>query len=193
MLINFIETHGPKRFEWIEPTPGSYAEQRNRLNAELGFLLPRYQIIKGFGPVDDLRVLCRQIGVFVKFGNTSWVNFSFFPGFVTDLASVPKSFRSVVDNDEHALLPAVLCHDFLFSTHAFPFRYTNRLFHQMSTCNGYSRFKAAVAWLAVSSPWGRKAWHANKQRRRQWTLQTAMMQLPRPFTIDGILYRGTDR
>lgn len=192
MEIKFLETDGPKRFEWIEPVAGAYARQRARLNAEFNFLLPPYKVIRGFGPIDDLRVLLRTVGVFIKFRDSSWFSFTFWPGFVTDLASVPRGFRGVVDNDEFRLLSAVLCHDFLFSTHALPFGYTNDLFHQMALDAGYNRFRAWVAKTAVSSYWGRKAWRANKIKRQQWTLKTAMLQLPRPIHIDGRVYSSTE-
>jgi hypothetical protein len=115
------------------------------------------------------------------------MNFYFKPGFVTDLASVPRPLRGIVDNDEHQIISAALVHDFAFSTRRLPFRIANSLFYKIMRYNGYNRFKAVLAYWAVSSFVGRKHYRqsASKIERELWTNEHCDYQLARPIQYDG--------
>jgi hypothetical protein len=192
--IHCVNIEGPQRFEYIDNrTAWTYLEQRRRWAAEGGVSLPHYEVLHRFGPLEDLRILCRRLNIFIRFKDTSWVDFTYFPGFITDLASVPTWFRGCVDNDTASMVPAVLVHDYLFSAHALPFEYTNELFYQLLLSCGYNRTKACIARWAVSSVFGRRAWRLNKDRREVWTKKTASMLLPRPIEVDGKTYKGSFR
>ena len=190
MKVRYFTTDGPKRFEYVERWPEDYHEQRTRWRDRQGVRLPMRDDLDEFGDRGDLRILCGGVLIFVKFENSSWLELDFRPGFITDLASVPRPLRGIVDQDDGRILPAVLVHDYLFATRRLPFRYTNRLFYRMMRANGYPRFRSWLAWLAVSSPAGRRAWRAGGDVRDAWTRKHVGFFMPRPVNIGGREYRG---
>jgi len=124
-----------------------------------------------FGDVDQLHVMLSTLTITVVWKNSKWIQYRFYPGFITDLASVPKFVRSLIDNDDLDLLAAALIHDANFSCHFLTFRETNALFRSMVASRG-AVGKAWLAWLAVSSPVGRVLWRKNQKRRGAWTGKT---------------------
>lgn len=88
-----------------------------------------------------------QILVSTKDMQTSYL---FWPGHITDLASVPKFLRSLVDNDGLRIIAAALVHDYNFATQEMGFRASNRLFYKMIRAIGGSWWLATKAWLGVS-------------------------------------------
>jgi len=182
-----LEMDGRRRFEYIERRRTPYEAQRDDFEQEFGVLLPDYRLLGHYGDRGDVRALCKRVHAVVKFADTSYVEFEFLPGFLTDLASVPRAFRGFVDNDDDRLVLAVLIHDYLFSTHGLPFAYANELLYQVARQCGYPRRKAWLALVSVSSPVGLYRWRKNT-RRGGYSRQRAQMLLPRPVKIDGKWY-----
>ena len=87
-------------------------------------------------------------------GSLYGYEYQFAISFLTDLASVPKKLRGLVDNDDLRLIAPSLVHDYNFVTHAMSFRNSNRLFYRMIRALGGSWWTATKAWLAVASPFG---------------------------------------
>ena len=163
--IDKLEFDGPKRFEYVERQKHMYLIQRDNWRYKYKIKLPHWDTILEFGKPQDLRILCCKMNVYIKFKNSYWMNFFFKSGFITDLASVPWFLRGIVDNDDHKIVQAALVHDFLFSTNRLPFKIANSLFYKMLLTNGYNRFKALLAFWAVSSPIGRKLYRSSKNKQ----------------------------
>ncbi len=176
--VKIIEVEGPRRFEYIE-LGNMYKVQCRRWCKEYGITLPTQKQLTAFGRLSDLRIIVKRLRVLVVAEDTSWIEFEFDPGFITDFASVPKFFRGIIDQDDNRVITAALCHDYLFSTHDLPFRQTNKLFHALLRKAGYGRLRARLAYLAVASPFGRYFWSKNKKRRERWTRKTAQLLIPR--------------
>lgn len=189
--IKRIEIAGPKRFEYIERSRAGYYVQRNAWRVQREIELPPWERISEHGNLNDLRILCVTLSVFIKLKDSSWLEFIFEPGFITDFASVPWYFRNIVDNDDHRVAPAALIHDYLFATHRLPFKQTNDLFHKILLDCGYPRWRARLAYWAVSSFVGRRRWRAFSCARDKWSDEYASMVMPRPVLIDGHTYKGS--
>ncbi len=92
-------------------------------------------------------------------------------GFTFDLASVPRPFLPVIDDDECSTL-APLVHDALYAHRGelpiewcapyrlFSRRESDRLFRELMLAQGVPRWRAWVAWAAVriGTPKSRKGW-----------------------------------
>lgn len=138
-----------------------------------GIILPGAAQWSNFGEINDLRVWLREYSVTATFPNSYWIQFKFYPGYITDLASVPRVLRSLIDNDDPDLVLAALPHDFNFSTHFLPFMETNALLAAMARAGGVPDWKATIAHMAVGSPVGWYRWKKNGRRRDLWTRATA--------------------
>lgn len=188
--VRKLEFDGPKRFEYVETNKHMYLIQRDNWRYKYKIALPDWNTLLEFGKPRDLRLLCCKINIYIKFTNTYWTNFLFSPGFVTDLASVPRFLRGVVDNDDHRVVSAALIHDFLFSTNRLPFEIANSLFYKVLKASGYNKLKAVLAYWAVASNIGRKCYNAidRKPQRAKWSNNTVNMQLARPVQWKGKWY-----
>lgn len=151
------------------------------------YQLPEYDRLKNYGNILDLRILCSRIWLEYEFVDTSVIQFEFLPGFLTDLASVPRAVRGLVDNDDPRLFFGVLPHDYLFTTHALPFAVTNSLFYQTIKMFDYPEPLATLAMASVASPVGHYRWRVNT-KRQEVTRQRAQMWLPRPVRIGRKMY-----
>jgi len=169
-------------FETARIQRKNYNKQVTGLFSRFGFTLPNYSWLKKhYKTPQQLRVLLHTLEVWIHLANGDKLYFKFLPGFIWDLASVPKIFRSFIDNDDMDLMLASLLHDFIFSTHALNFSDGNKLFYEVARFKiNYNwnrkrryriRFKARSAWLAVSSFVGRILWHKNYKRRLEYTLK----------------------
>ena len=189
--VSKLEFDGAKRFEYVERDRDAYRAQRNAWRYQYRVELPAWSLINEFGRPKDLRLLCCKLNIYLKFSNTSWMNFLFKPGFVTDLASVPRPLRGIVDNDEHQIVTAALVHDFAFVTRRLPFRLANGLFYKILRYNRYNRLKALLAYWAVSSFVGRRHYRTSAGRieRELWTNEHCDMQLSRPIEWHGKMYK----
>jgi hypothetical protein len=172
-------------FRRIEPR--RYLEQRNEFYEEFQFWLPSISDLHRMdNDIDELHLLTSVIFIDVSLDNSYWIQYRLNPGYITDLASVPKFFRGVIDNDELNMLEGVLVHDINFSLQMHSFRSVNRLFREMLLDEGCSRFKSRLAYWAVNSIIGRGKWENMSPKRRDWTLNTVDVKAPHPFTR-GIL------
>ena len=119
----------------------------------------------------DWRMLVGPLTISVSVDNAVYI-YNFIPGHITDLASVPASLRSLVDNDDRRVMWAALLHDVNYGLHLMEFNYANLLFFKMIIAEAaplrkmhrgihkaWERFKswslATKAYIAVSSPLGR--------------------------------------
>lgn len=192
--IRSVIQEGFRGFMFLEPKSSYYDyQQRTWFRQKHGVLLPSSDELKKFGGLDEVRVLTEDVAVTIEFENSAWVQFKFYKGFLTDLASVPKFFRSVIDNDDNRLILAALVHDYLFTTHGLPFYETNELFYQIARFCGYSKFKSWLAWVAVSSPVAARLWRKETVKRIKHTRKTAAMMLPRPVELGGEKYDTLER
>lgn len=158
-------------FDFQRVQPKLWEKQRKHFYQKYKINLPTKDYLKQIGDPKDLRILLSPITITINFVDTSWIQYKFERGFMTDLASVPKFFRNVIDNDDLDLLSAALVHDANFSVHFMPFKQTNRLFKNMIQSRG-KKFKGCLAWVAVSSIIGRRRWKQLKAKRAYWTEQT---------------------
>ena len=179
--IKTVERDGPFRFEHIDPN--QYNTTRIQWKRELGIVLPPREDLHKFGDPEDLRIVLSPILITITFRGRRPLRYEFDRGFITDLASVPSSFRGVVDNDDVKLAAAALCHDYNFSTHFLNpvggrtpsnkgFRLTNKLFYGMIRERGYSLGRSIIAFLSVNSIVGR-ARYAKNVARDPWTERTS--------------------
>lgn len=173
--IKIIEREGPYRFERIEVS--KYDEIKRDWEEEFGITLPPRSGLSVFGNLDDLRIVLAPITITIYFKDRRPLRYEFDRGFITDLASVPKAFRSIVDNDDLKLLGAALVHDYNFTTwflgpnHKGCLR-ANKLFYGMIRKQGYGLGKSIIAFLSVNSIVGRARYQHNI-RRDPWTEKTA--------------------
>lgn len=113
----------------------------------------------------DARLLLSDYNVSLHLQGTGIIRYRFKKGYVTDLASVPKKLRSIVDNDDPALIIAALCHDAGYGTQLVEFRTTNRLFYDTIRLQGGSWYLATKAFLPVAL--SRCVYNKNKARRQE--------------------------
>jgi len=146
-------------------------------------LLPTWKELKKFGKRSDLRILLSDLSVDVVFSTGRGFKYTFKRGYISDLASVPGFFRSVVDNDDIDVILAAIVHDRNFSTHVLTFRQTNELFYKMFLARrgipgsdekwvSLPR-RARIAWYSVNSFIGRFLWRRMKRRRQDWAESTS--------------------
>jgi len=166
-----VERTGYKRFEAVELTKKAYEQQREDFFEEFLEPLPTWSELQKLGEPRDLRVLTKEMVVTTTRSNSRFTQIKFKVGFITDLASVPRIFRSVVDNDETRMIEAVLFHDYGFTTHYISFKEVNKLFLNMLRYAKCNRFRRMVAYIAVASPFAKMCWNRNT-RRQEWTKRT---------------------
>ena len=141
--------------------------------AEEGILLPTDEQLE-FELDSDWAILENQIEVHVKAKNKDgiyWLHFKFIRGFVWDLASVPKFFRGIVDNDDPSIIVASAVHDSCFTGHLVSFHDSNDLLRAIARFYGASWIKAWIYWAAVSTPFGRYMYNRVTTKRNAWQLK----------------------
>lgn len=148
-----------------------------------GIELPTWRGLKKFGNPADVRLMLSDLTIDIKFKDKTGFRYDFRRGYITDLASVPSYFRSLVDNDDVDMLAAALVHDRGFAVHNLTFGQTNELFYKMFLARGgvpgsdgkwvSLPWRARFAWWAVKSVFGRIRWRRNKKRRHDLTLSTS--------------------
>lgn len=84
------------------------------------------------------------------------------PGFVTDLASIPKLARSLVQQGDRRTWGPSIEHDYRYYYQIGPRRTADSAFRQRLRQNGISIAKSWMMWLAVRLG-GYRAWSKNKQ------------------------------
>jgi hypothetical protein len=141
--------------------PLFYDRQRTKFFREYGVSLPIKKEAKRIGRLSQLRVVINPVTVRILFVGGEYVEYIFNRGWITDLASVPKFFRGVIDNDDLDLLAAAYVHDANFTGHYLQTQpgsdgelkglwRTNELFRLMIRHRG-AKFKAWLAHKAVDS------------------------------------------
>lgn len=114
-----------------------------------------------FDSWEDVRILLAPLEV-VVYTSEGVLRYKFKKGFITDFASVPSFFRSIVDNDSpYVILPAIV-HDANFRYHFLSYKESNKLFKKMIRLSGGSWWLSFKAWLGVSTSFGRSAYDKNK-------------------------------
>lgn len=101
-------------------------------------------------------------------GRLMWYSYKFARGFVWDLASVPKLFRGIVDNDDPAIIDASMVHDSNFTCHFLSFSLANSLLKDMFRMNGGNKIETFLAWASVASLFGRRAYKKRTVKRATW-------------------------
>lgn len=134
--------------------------------AKRGIKLPVFGDLPNFGKHGELIILQKLISVIVL-GKYSY---TFKPGFICDLGSVPKFFRSVVDNDDYRLLLAFFVHDANFGCHFLSFRASNRVLWEMAKLRDYPWPRRVLMWLSVASLVGLLKYR--KQGRHEYMSKT---------------------
>jgi len=98
------------------------------------------------------------------------LSFKFLRGLCWDLASVPKFFRGIVDNDDPCIIAASIVHDVCFTGHLLNFHDSNDLLRAIAEYYGASKIKAFIYWLGVSNPVGRMMYNKVTVKRAMWQL-----------------------
>ena len=71
-------------------------------------------------------------------------------GFITDLASIPKILRNILNVNGKSRKPAVL-HDFLYCSKIFEREIADYIFYKALLSEGMNSFMARMYWAAVRS------------------------------------------
>lgn len=169
-----------------------------KMKAKDGYLLPMFgTLVKKDWGAEYLHTTDRYFEIIVMVrinGDLYRCYFKFTEEWITDLASVPKFFRSFVDDNAPWIIPACQVHDLLFvlaGAGLFDFRGTNKLFYHMckwsidnymlklSDCKRrqYKR-KAWLAWLAINTFVGRKRFNV---KREDWEKQGGEVLMERIY------------
>ena len=116
-------------------------------------------------------ILLKKLVVKIHLKDEGVLVYTFERGWSTDLASVPRSLRSFVDNDDFHIIIAALVHDSNFEGQFFPFSSANWLFYHMIRKSGGSWWFASKAFVGVHNWIGRRAYDKdvpthNKQYKR---------------------------
>lgn len=106
---------------------------------------------------NDLRILMGPLTIKLH-TNYGVLYYHFKVGYMTDLASVPKKLRSIVDNDSEELMLPALVHDANFGCHYFSFGQSNDIFRNMIRKAGGSWWLGFICHLSVSGDTGFEAY-----------------------------------
>lgn len=150
---------------FVRLMPSDYSRLRRDYIDEFGITLPTAQELDLLDE-SDLRLLDHPVEIQIELRGGKTFIYEFQKGWIHDTASVPKCMRGLVDNDDRRLVLAAMVHDANFRGHWLRFGPTNRLFRKMALAAGYPRFKAFLAWLAVSSPVGIHRFRKFRDKRK---------------------------
>jgi len=192
MQIAKIEITG--EFDTRRIRPWRYNAQRTRFFKEFGITLPPRKKAKKLGKLGQLRVVLSPVTIRIEYKSGHWLQYEIRRGWVTDLASVPRFFRSFLDNDDIEMLAAAYVHDANFTGHYLQVGHgpeaevdgldrVNTLFREMIRYRG-AKVKAVIAHAAVDSIVGHALYFKMPKRRGKWTRDKVV------FTSDSRLYNG---
>ena len=154
--VRITRKDGSTTHDWIEKWNRDEIWEKFKFK---GIELPNYSQLPN---KEDLRILLDKFVFEFKEcdrkGNVTHWRFIFKPGFIWDLASVPKPLRGIVDNDSRSLRAAAMVHDACFALHLIDFKHADRLFYRIIKAHS-GGFKGLLAFLAVRSPIGRKIYN----------------------------------
>jgi hypothetical protein len=154
--IRIIRKYGSTEHEWIEKWNKEeiWSKFKNR-----GIILPEYSKLPN---KEELRILTEEFifefNEYDRKGDKTHWRFVFKPGFIWDLASVPKILRGIVDNDSRSLRAAAMVHDACFALHLVDFKEADHMFYRIIKAHS-GGFKGVLAFLAVRSPIGRRIYN----------------------------------
>jgi hypothetical protein len=166
LRIIHIERHGEIIPMQIEPY--RYDDQRIYFFRETGIELPPMNRLEKIGNPEYLRALIRRVYRRVYLSDSRWFAWELLPGYVWDLASVPKFARWFLDNDDPDLSGAAIVHDPNYTGHFLGddipgLDLTNWLFREMIRYTG-KRARANAAYFFVNGIIGRSLyWKAPKR------------------------------
>jgi hypothetical protein len=153
-------THGPVDLRRI--LPASWQETCDEFMAE-GIDLTKVK----WKNEKDLRILVKDLKVRVYTAKDGVLEYIFKRGWLTDLASVPSYFRTLVDNDGRNIVIAALVHDANFGGHWLTFNKSNTLFRQMISFAGGSWWFCFKAYWGVQNPIGVSAYERPDEEIRK--------------------------
>ena len=147
---------GQLDFRLVEPD--SWAESVREMQERIpGLVLPTLQQLgldTKKGRKKDWWLLLSPVTILVEFEGRVVMDLELAPGYMTDFASVPPAFRSIMHNTRTELRKAALVHDCLYARQLAPWGEANTIFREMILTDGGSRTLATLAWAAVSTPVG---------------------------------------
>lgn len=158
--VHRVETRKDQPLDLRFLNPETYAHTMEEMADKWNILLPDLTTLE-LQHNPDSRLLLNPIDIKI-YTNKGLFKYGFRPGYITDLASVPKRLRSIVDNDQQELLYAALVHDANFMAHLQTMEFSNKLFYGMIRKAGGSIILAGLCYIAVSSPAARR-FYRNKE------------------------------
>lgn len=149
-----VEWEGMLDFRRVHPK--NWDLTRMQMEVEYNILLPAWDELPAKDR-DQLQVCLSYITIKIYLTDGTMLVYQFRPGYITDLASVPKALRSLVDNDALELLLAALVHDANFGGQLLSFGASNTIFRQMIRDPGNgSWWLSTKCYIAVSLPAARR-------------------------------------
>lgn len=109
----------------------------------------------------SVRTLRNHVSITVDLGGDTDLCLRFVPGYQSDLGSIPRGFRGLVDGDYQGLGIPTIVHDALFGSQFLPFSDANALFLWMLRQMRAPAIRAALAFLAASSCAGLRAYQSH--------------------------------
>lgn len=167
MKVNGVVIKGFADIRSISPL--NYTATKAEFEAE-GIKLPTEEQLK-LDTRSNYWVLLNPVTINVKCDD-KWCEFNFKRGFVYDLASVPRFFRGVVDDNEQTVIYAAMAHDAMFTSHCRTFHDANTIFRAIAVHCGASYMKALIYYGAVSTPIGRYLYNQKTIKRSTWQLNS---------------------
>lgn len=180
------EPRGQYDFRLVEPA--TWAESVEELQERIpGLKLPTlHQLgLEGKkGRRKDWWVLLTHLVILVELEGRVVLELDLAPGYMTDFASVPPFFRSIMHNTRQELRMAALVHDCLYARQLVGWREANTLFREMILAAGGTRTLATLAWAAVSTPVG---WDCYKNTE-DWEVQLHTLTVAPAVTEKAVIY-----
>lgn len=154
--VRRVKLCGQLDFRLVEPK--TWAESVQEFQEKLPTLtLPTLQQLgldSKKGRKKDWWLLLSHIVILVELEGGKVLELELGPGYITDFASVPPFFRSIMHNTRTELRVAALVHDCLYARQLAPWKDSNTLFREIILADGGTRTLATLAWAAVSTPVG---------------------------------------
>lgn len=88
-------------------------------------------------------------------------------GFVTDFASIPRLFWTLIGSPAGPYVAAAVLHDFFYRAQLIPKPEADRTFLTAMQSLGVGTVRRTIIYLAVKF-FGWHAWHDNKRNRAKW-------------------------
>jgi hypothetical protein len=97
----------------------------------------------------DYWIAQKDCKITIEFNSGNIIEYEIKEGFVTDFASVPKSFRNIISNDSVKIIIPAIVHDINFGAHYFGFKTSNILLKEMCKFYGMGLFKRNAVYYSV--------------------------------------------